>query len=110
MRPGLRADGFRLDGGWRLGRRSPEPERRVSRQRGQEMLARRLKFGPDESEVEQEDAEVVAGASGIEAALAAGGGASIERLSGYRQHQLDVSLDLAGVERGFEPAIMRSCA
>ncbi len=95
---------FRLNGGWRLGRRSAASERRISRQRGQEVLARRLEFGPDESQVEQEDAEVVAGASGIEAALAAGGGASVERLGGHGQNQLDVGLDLAGVERGFEPA------
>ena len=74
------------------------------------MLARGLELVPDQSEVEQEDPEVVAGALAIEAALAAGRGAAVERLGGHGQHQLDVGLDLAVVERGFAPAIMRSCA
>ncbi len=68
------------------------------------MLARDLEFVADQLEVEQEDPEVVAGASGIEAAFAAGGGASVERLGGDGQHKLDVGLDLAGVQRRLEPA------
>ncbi len=95
---------FRLNGGWRLGHRSAASERRVSRQRGQQVLARRFELLADQSQVEQEDPEVVAGALGIEAAFAAGGGASVERLSRHSQHQLNVGSDLAGVERRFKPA------
>ena len=68
------------------------------------MLARGLEFTPDQLEVEQEEPEVLAGFSGIEAALAAGCGATVERLGGDCLNKLDVGLDLAGVERRLEPA------
>jgi len=68
------------------------------------MFARRLELVADESEVQEENPEVVSGALRIEAAFAAGSGPTVQGLGGYGQDQLDVGSDLARVERPFEPA------
>jgi hypothetical protein len=53
----------------------------------------------DHPQPQQEDAQVVFGAFGIELALATGGGAGGDGLGGQREHKLDVGFDFARMER-----------
>jgi hypothetical protein len=66
--------------------------------------ARGLEFVADQPEAQEPASEVVLGASSVELALLAGGGAGGQGLGGDGQAELDVGLDLPGVERGFEVA------
>jgi len=68
------------------------------------VLARCLELVADESQVEQEDPEVVAGALRIEPAHAAGSGPPVQGFGGNGQDQLNIGPHLTGVERSLEPA------
>jgi len=57
--------------------------------------------------VQHEHAEVVAGGVGVEVAALAAAGARPDRLGAERESELDVGLDLAGVQGRVEPAVMR---
>jgi len=66
------------------------------------VLAGGLELLADQAQAEEEDPEVVLGRLCVKVPLAAGRRAGIEGLGGEGQAKLDVGLDLAGVEGGFE--------
>jgi hypothetical protein len=66
--------------------------------------ARGLELVADQPEAQEPASEIVLGAGGAEFAFLAGGGSGGQGLGGDGQAELDVGLDLPGVERGFEVA------
>jgi hypothetical protein len=68
------------------------------------MFARRLEFVPDQPQAQQKHAEVIACALSVEGSPPALCRSSVQRSRANRQHQLDVGLDLAGVQRALEPS------
>jgi hypothetical protein len=68
------------------------------------VFTRGLELVADESQVEQKDPEVVAGALRIEPALAAGSGSPVQGFGGHGQDQLDIGSHLTGVQRALEVA------
>lgn len=68
------------------------------------MLACGLELVADESQVEQEDPEVVPGALRVKGPLAARCGPAVQRLGRHGQDQLDIGFHLSRMERPLEPA------
>src|SRR5690606_29403706 len=71
-----------------------------------QVQARRLELVADQAELQEEDSEVVLGGRGVEVAALAAARAGVDGLGAQGQGELDVGLDLAGVQGRLEPAVL----
>jgi hypothetical protein len=69
-----------------------------------------LELVADPAELQEEDPEVVLGGRGVEVAALAAAGLRADRLGAEREGDLDVGLDLPGVQLPLEPALLDRAA